>query len=374
MSAMKHWTVTLLVLLLFGVAAPAGAQDALNLPTDLYVLLNDGVVQRYGVGGQGITTVTPAEAFVIDFAVSPDGERIAYRSEAGLVIGDITAQGAGAVVDEMGGYPPLRGTGATIAWTPQADAIAYTTPDGARIYYTGIGAFATITQPNLVNLTWSPDGVYLLAEATFDIWWIYKREGSQLALRAAIPGAYGATWISPSELVFAPIEGGLVSMDLNNANRQTPLLSNRAEYRLPVLAPDGRLMFFRRERDDANIPEGYGLLVALAPGSPDVQVRGEAAIDLGGGLRWGPAATLMVAFQGGVLALFDPMTGQGFPLPISNAVAFAWGPYPPPAREAEAMTTDAIFPEEFPTLDPSATIPGVELVPVDATAEVAAQG
>lgn len=371
---MRVTTVALFLLLLIVPAASVAGQDALNLPTDLYVLLNDGIVQRYGVGGRGIETVTPPESFVIDFAVAPDNERIAYRSEMGLVIGDMSAQGAGAVVDSFADYPPLRGTGATMVWTPQSDAIAYTTPDGARIYYTNIGAFATITQPNLLNLSWSPDGQYLLAEATFDIWWIYKRDGSQLVLRAAIPGAYGATWVSASELVFAPIEGGLVSMDLNNANRQSTLLSSQAEYRLPVLAPDGRLMFFRRDRSDATVPEGFGALVALAPGSPDVQRRGEAAIDLGGGLRWGPAASLMVAFQGGVLALFDPMTGQGFPLPISNAVAFAWGPYPPPGGAPAEATAEAIFPDAFPTLDPATSIPGLELAPADAPAEPTAIG
>lgn len=143
-------------------------------------------------------------------------------------------------------------------------------------------------------------------------------------------------------------------MDLNNANRQTPLLSMQADYRLPVLDGEGRLLFFRRDRDDAEVPDGYGTLAALTPDSPDVQMRGATAIDLGGGLRWGPAGRLMVAFQGGVLALFDPMNGQGFPLPISNVVAFDWGPYPSPASAAAETTPEAIFPDVFPTLDPLA--------------------
>lgn len=176
--------IAALLLLLVLLPLPAAAQtDALNLPTDLYVLLNDGIVQRYGVGGRGIETVTPETSFVIDFAIAPDNQRIAYRSEAGLVIGDLAAEGTGEVVDAMAGFPPLRGNGASVAWTPQADAIAYTTPEGARIYYTALGAFATISQPSLMDLGWSPDGMYLLAESPGNIWWIYKREGSQLALR-----------------------------------------------------------------------------------------------------------------------------------------------------------------------------------------------
>lgn len=355
---MKFLIVALLLSLSLPSLSVTAQTDALNLPTDLYVLLNDGVVQRYGVGGRGIETVTPDTSFVIDFAVAPDNQRIAYRSEAGLVLGDLMAGGAGAVVDAMAGFPALRGNGATVAWTPQADAIAYTTPEGARVYYTAIGAFATISQPSLMNLSWSPDGMYLLAETPGNIWWVYKREGSQLALRAAIPASFGTAWISANEVVFAPPEGGLVLMDLNSANRQTPLLSTASDYRLPTLDDEGRLLFFQRDKDDAEVPDGYGTLAALLPGSPDVQPRGATAIDLGGGLRWGPAGRLMVAFQGGVLALFDPMTGQGFPLPISNVVAFDWGPYPPPAgNEAAAEATpDAIFPDVFPTLDPLAEV------------------
>jgi len=334
--------------------------DALNLPADLYVLLNDGIVQRYGRGAAGVEAVTPPDEFVIDFAVSQDGRQISYRTEAGLIIADLDAPETARQVDTMAGYPPLRGRGFTMAWSPQGDAIAYTTADGVRVYYTIIGAFATITQPNLQGLSWSPDGMYLVGEAGSNIWWIYRRDGSQFALQAAIPSSYGLEWVTNRVPVFAPHDGGLLTMNLAAANAQAALLDNAAVYRYPTLAPDGRLYFFRRLASEEETPEGYGTLVALSPGTPQVEVLGQTPIDLGGNLRWGPGAGVMVAFEGGVLALFDPRTGQGFPLPVTNAVAYAWGPYPPPDSAAPPdVTAEAIFPETFPTLDPATQIPGI---------------
>ena len=54
---------------------PAAAQEALELPADLFVLLNDGRIQRYGVGASGVRTVTPEGAYIIDFGVDSLGER-----------------------------------------------------------------------------------------------------------------------------------------------------------------------------------------------------------------------------------------------------------------------------------------------------------
>ncbi len=348
-------------LLLIGIAlalsaAPALAQsDALNLPTDLYVLQNDGVVQRYGVGSGGVVDVTPADAFVVDFGISPDGARIAYRTQAGLFVANLSDTTAASPVDVAAGVPPLRGRGETIVWSSIGDTIAYTTQAGARIYFTS-GALVDLPQPGLQGLGWSPDGTFLLAEAQDDIWWVYRRAGTALVLTAALPSSVGTAWASPAELAFAPQDGGLLIMNLNNRNAQTSLLDAGSVVQLPALAPDGRLLFFRRLKSDTATPAGYGKLAAITQGTATAQDVGTTFIDLGGGLRWTPGAKLMLAFQGGVLALFDPSTGQGFPLPISGAVAYAWGPYPPPNQPEATATDEAIFPTEFPTLSPEVTL------------------
>ncbi|MEO0599146.1 MAG: hypothetical protein AAF126_23755, partial [Chloroflexota bacterium] len=62
----------LIVLMLMLIAVPTGAQDGLNLPSELYVLNAEGVVQRFGLGTEGVSAVTPEDAFVLDFGIAPD--------------------------------------------------------------------------------------------------------------------------------------------------------------------------------------------------------------------------------------------------------------------------------------------------------------
>jgi hypothetical protein len=364
---MRYWIFLLLCLSIIG---PAAAQtDGMNLPTDFYVLLNDGVVKRYGMGSAGEVQVTPDGEFVIDFGVAPDGERIAYRTETGLHLLNMTSNEA-ALLDGTAGVPPMRGRGETVVWSPQNDAIAYTTFNGARVWFEGETFPFNIEQPGLIGVNWSPEGRFLLAQAGDNIWWVYRRDANSIILASVITASVGTSWISDHELAFAPPEGGLILMDLDAANTQIPLFDNTSDYRLPFLSPEGRLMFFRREKNDSTVPEGYGLLGALPRGVREVDVLGTSAIDLSGDLRWAPGGQLMIALQGGVLALFDPKTGQGLTLPIANPVDYGWGPYPPPnAQVAATPTPAAIFPDQFPTLNPSTEIPLVTPMMVEITPE-----
>lgn len=365
---MNRFTRLLLALLTFLIALPALAQtDALNLPTDLYVLLNEGVVQRYGVGAAGVANITPPEVFVVDFAVSPDGSQIAYRTQDGLILAPladslVSAPAPGVNVDPSAGVPPARGRGVTVAWTPQGDAVAYTTLDGARVWY-NTGAFGNIAQAGIQHLQWSPNGEFLVAGVPDDIYWVYRRQDPSLTLVAAIPSSVGVAWMSDAVLAFVPQTGGLFVMDLRAANAQAQLLDAGSTYQLPFVAPDSRLLVFRHNPADTNVPEGFGQLVSVVPGTP-LEVVGQTPIDLSGGLQWGPDGRLMIAFEGGILALYDPVVGQGFPLPIVNVVAYGWGPYPPPesttiSDTSTAATEEAIFPDVFPTFDPLTPIPGV---------------
>lgn len=355
-------------------AMPLFAQpEGLNLPTDLYVLLNEGIVQRYGIGAAGIRNITPENVFVIDFGISADGERIAYRTQEALMIATTNGEGEPLTADTNAGIPPTRGQSDTVAWSPSGHAIAYTTLEGAKVYYTDLGVAVSLTQPGLVGVSWSPDGRYLVAEAQHNIWWIYRISGAAPILQAAIPSSIGTTWANESQLAFAPADGGLILMNLDAANQQTVLLDDSAEYRLPVLAPDNRLYFFQRNKDDAEVPEGFGQLVALAPGAEALDVIGTTAIDLNG-LRWSPGAMFMVLFEGNVLALFDAVSGLGQPLPINSIVAYDWGTYPPRIDvQATQPTPEAIFPDQFPTLDPATMIPGV-LPPTAEATETAVTG
>ncbi len=318
------------------------AQDGLNLPTELYVLTNAGVVQRYGLGAMGVTNVTPEGTFVLDFGVAPDGNWLAYRTETTLELLDMYT-GESSLVDTVAGVPPFRGRGDTLVWSPAGDALAYTTPYGVRVWFnTGAPAFADIAQGQLEQIMWSPTGAYLAAEAEPSTWWLYRRDGSTLALTSVIPSSNGIAWVSAAELVFAPDSGGLSRMDLANGNRQTLLLDETWIYSLPFRLPDGTLAVFGRQQNDAEVQAGFGRLLGLAPDAPRVSNLGQSPVELRD-LHWAPGGELLVAFRGGVLALVIPASGQGLTLPVADAAMYSWGPPPLPRADRLPLPADGLF-------------------------------
>ncbi len=361
----------ILVLTICLFTLPAAAQEALNLPADLFVLLNDGQIERYGVGASGVRRVTPEGAYIIDFGVDLSGERLAYRTESGLFITlipttDVSIGDPIRLEAESASVPYFRGAGETIAWAPTGDALAYTTLTGARVYFQGSGAFIDLTESAMLSLSWSPGSTFLAAQAEQDVWWIYRREGTTMALASIITSSIGTAWVSDTELVFAPAAGSLRVMNLAAANAQSILLDDTVQYRLPYLTDEDALVFFARDPD---LPEGYGVLMRLQRGATEVETLGQVPVALSG-LRWTPDGSLLVAFQGGVIALYDPITGLGFPLPLEGAVAYAWGrtapaianaPTPIPAPTQPLV--EAVVTEVAP---PSATPPAISATPVPA--------
>lgn len=336
--------VWLLCIVLLLAVRPAGAQDGLNLPADLLVLTNEGVVQRYGLGAAGVAAISPEGQYVLDFDAAPDGNWLAYRTENVVSVVD-TYSGDGLAVDTAAGVPALRGLGETIAWTPSGDALAYTTETGTRVYFRNpvtTPTIITLRESGIQHLEWSPAGGFLAAGADGDIWWLYKREGEVVTLVAAIPSSVGLTWVAEGEAVFAPTDGSLVLMNLNAANAQTLLLDNTWVYALPHLTPDGTLAVFGRQKSDVSTPEGSGRLIGLQPGSSQILTLGQAVVELNG-LRWVPNSDTMAAFRGGALALFNPVTGEGFTLPITSAVAYSWGPPPLPELDGFDLPSDMFF-------------------------------
>lgn len=361
---MSHPIFRLARSFVFGIMAalcvilPAAAQDSFQLPADLYVLTQDGRVERYAPGQIGATPVTPTDAFILDFGVDGAGERLAYRTDAGLFVLLLNLPDVGAVQIEGGSasVPAYRGRGETIAWSPTGDAIAYTTLDGARVYFDADGAVAELTDAIFLGLVWSPGGTYLAAEGENDVWWVYRRDtASTLVLTAILPSSAGTTFVSNAELVFAPAEGGLRLMNLEAANAQTLILDESVAYRSPTLTTDDALAFFARPLADAAVQPGDGVLQRLVRGAAQIETLGDRAIPLNG-LRWTPAGTWLVAFQGGVLALIDPRTGDGVPFSVGNAAAYAWGPLRADAPVSSLLTTPV------PTVIQPTPLPGLAVV------------
>jgi hypothetical protein len=339
---MSRIFLIVLSLLLTITVIPVQAQgDALDLPAALYILTSEGFVQRYGRGTEGISTVTPEGEFVVDFGAAPDDNWMAYRTESALMLVDRAGGEPVLVESDLADVPPVRGKGDTIAWSPLGDAIAVTTQAGARVYFgTGEGESPgewTFTAVDLnegqfgafVQVMWSPDGRYMAAGTEDHIWWIYRRENQNMLLTSAITSSMGLAWVNISEIVFAPAEGGLILMNLDQSNLQTTLLDATWNYSLPYLLPDGVLAVFGRQKTDAEMEEGTGRLIGLKAQVAEILTLGQAAVNLSD-LRWAPGGGLMTSFQSGVFSVVNPVTGEGFALPISAAVAYSWGALPPP--------------------------------------------
>lgn len=351
-----QWAV--LLLLMIGLI-PIQAQDALNLPSELYILANDGRVQRFGLGSEGVSTITPEDEFVLDFRVAPDANWLVYRTQTGLFLSNIFDETIipRQIEDERASVPLIRGQGETIAWSPDSSVLAYTTEYGGRIHFFGDNSFIDLTTPDLLNLLWSPDGTFLAAEAQDNVWWIYQRDGTAISLRAAISGANGADWLSDMQLLYAPLEGGIVILDLSLGNQQLEVLNNSDTYFNPNVTRDGQVVAFTGTVTEAT-------LVQIELGSNlvgQVTEIGSNSLDLTR-VRWTPSGFLLTAFRGGVLALINPITANGFTLPVTSASAYTWGPEYPP------LITNSLLPSNGHFISPDSNgIQQVWVLPADGT-------
>jgi hypothetical protein len=384
---MRRWAGALIAALMVGMSSARAQDSAPALPSALYVLNNAGQVSQLDTSALTITPITPPpetpDAFIIDLGVDALGERLAYRTANGLFVRDLASGAVRTVEGSAAGLPAFRGRGETIAFAPQGDALAYTTLTGGRVYFDpaltttpgGLPVFTDLREGVFVNFAWSPGGTYLIGEVEGGIWWVYRREGTALALTSVVTGASGTAWVSDTALVFAPLDGGLRQMRLDAANAQDVLLDDTVVYALPALNTADALVFFGRAKNDAATPPGFGRLLRLERASPVVETISEVQVALTG-LRWIPGAELLLAFQGGALALLEPISGEILTLPYADAVAYAWSPLSralvnaPPQRPAEPVQptsteTPAPSPTDPPTAAPSPALTAVGALPTN---------
>jgi hypothetical protein len=342
---MQRWRSLIIIILLVGWVMGVRAQEPLRLPAALYVLSNEGIVQRYRPGDAGLKAITPLNTFVLDFRLAPDDNWLAYRTLEGLWLTNLYRDDSQRLIEaESAGLPPIRGRGDTIAWTSQADALAYTTVTGIRAHFFETNTFADITIENIAHLSWSPDGRYLAAESSEDAWWIYQREGGGFRLTSVIPATEGAAWVSLTEIVFAPPEGGLVVMDLGLGNAQTVLLDPAFHYRLPFVESEEALLAFMMTD---NSSRGRLTRVFVNPQGAAAVAIGEADVDVTN-LRWSPQGNVLVGFQGGAVAVVNALSGEGVTLPLPVAAAYSWGAVPPSEVALFPLPSDlfALAPDE----------------------------
>lgn len=336
------WMITI------GIGLTLQAQEGFNLPTELYVLLNEGRIERYGVNDDGVTSITDDSQFVLDFGLSPDGGWIAYRTLDGLFVAEALS-GRGVLADQSPGIPPFRGDLPTVVWSPDGTAIAYTTEQGLRVYFRQslptpvvINVNDSVERLGFQQVRWSPDGSYLAATNDTNIWQIYSVADAQVSLAAVTPEASDLVWLTANDVVFAPVEGGLTQMNLASANRQTPIQNGARRYDVLTVRSNGEIAAFSRPQIGNRIPDGTGIYTLINPITNREDVIGESPVDLSG-LRWAPDGEMTIAFRGGVLALVNPIDATGFVLPVTNLVAYSWGAQPLPLETGYPVTANLFF-------------------------------
>ncbi|MCS6836298.1 MAG: hypothetical protein NZ750_09805 [Anaerolineae bacterium] len=327
-----------LLVALFVLALPfsaARAQDGFDLPAELFVLGNDGQITMIGIGAQGIRQVTPRQAgqpvFVVDFAVGPDGRTLAYRTLEGLFVAPLDGSDAPRTIAASASLPALRGLGQTIAWSEAADALLSTTLEGAQVHWLRTGQRQDIALGPLEHLVWWGD--YAALRGPGGLWWIMRRQGDSLILVSVIPQSNGMRWIDAERLLFAPPEGGLVEMDLANANAQTPRRVPQAVYH--ILGTDERAIIFIGQTPEAvRLSDEQG------------QVISQVALDVR--QSWPmPDGSALLRLANGVLSLVDPLSGEAFALPLPLASAYGWGIVPSSAQLDPSLLPSPSVPVSF---------------------------
>ncbi|GAB4574612.1 MAG: hypothetical protein Kow0077_22050 [Anaerolineae bacterium] len=145
------------------------------LPTDLYFLSRDtaGITQLWVLPADGSPArqLTLEPRSVLDYAISPDGTRVAYTSAGNLLVANLDGSG-GEVLSPVVERP---GAGAMPAWSPDGQLIAFVR-DGIWVIPASGGArtelitdsFDENTAPQdiaiYMNPRWSPNGTMLLID------------------------------------------------------------------------------------------------------------------------------------------------------------------------------------------------------------------
>jgi hypothetical protein len=161
---MKRYFLSVIFLAAVAVwAAPrtlTHAQQAVfPLPAPLYILTSQHAVIRIDPATGGQTAISSVGQPVADFDISPDGAWYIYRTTANdaVVVGQIGG-GSGYILEFDESVPPQSSAAQTIAWSPDASAMAYIVPEGVRIAEPGAGEygealFSTILGP-WIELYW----------------------------------------------------------------------------------------------------------------------------------------------------------------------------------------------------------------------------
>ena len=316
-------------------AVPSALRDA--LPDSLCALVSAQVV-CYDAQTAGASPATPANQKVIDFALSPEGQWLAYRTSDFLAIAAIdgSINGNGAQVIDPNAAPPadINPGQVTIAWSPDGLGIAYLSSLGLRVAYPN-GHFYNATDRPYANLKWSPGGTRLAVQSDDGTWTFFAcSPDAPLRTMSVYSQAADIAWLGDTIVIVAPVAGGLLRIDPVNAAAPVWTVADEHFINLQTAA-DNKIVALHPDPGDI-----IGNAVAI-PADGNWTPLGDAKLD--SRLQWGPAGQMLLYITSGTPILVDRVTGYEDMLPLRRISRIVWASPPPPESMSVMLDADLYF-------------------------------
>ncbi len=320
---------------------PPAPMLAWPLAADLFYLNDAGQVWRQPLGGGDGTAVavTPLDQRVVDFDVAPGGGWLLYRLEDSVAIASMDGNQGQLLAWDLAPVDVSSPAGLhTVAWSPDATRLAYTTATGFDVVTPGEGPGGDpltyqVEEGAVGGLSWSPDSLWLLTIAADGGAVLYSAE--PLQRQVDLGRVNGHAWLSDGRLAFAPAEGGLAVLTPGDLGSRAFVVPQDRAVTLPVRRADGALAFFIHPDG----VDGPGYLHAADPGA--LSFSPESNVPVGtAGMVWEPGGARLARTDGETITLLDPATGAAAAFAAAGAAHhIAWGE--PPPRSVSGMTLPA---------------------------------
>lgn len=331
----------------------ASAQGRRRLPAPLCALVI-GQVICYDQNAEA-QPVTPPGQRVLDFAIAPDDNWIAYRIDDVVTLAPIygstasqqsrQSQQSQQIDTQATPSATLDLTMTTLAWSPDGLAIAYVVANGFRIAIpteSGTPQLISVEDRLAINLRFSPNGTRLVAQADDGTWSLYAidpfantPDSKPIQRTGTIDQAADVAWQDENLLVVALVAGGLYQIDAANPSAR-PAWTVPSEHFIKLITTTTRevLALHPDPRDT------IGNVVSI---SRDGKVTPVGASKIDSQAEWGLGGETLLYITSGTPILIDPATGRENTLPLRGVTRLAWTRPLPPSVGTLVMDADLYF-------------------------------
>ena len=318
---------------------PAHADKA--LPDALCALIS-GQVICYDANTAVPKPITPAGPPIIDFAIAPDGQWLAYRAGQTLSMAPIAGGQVAVRIIDPKAIPSAdlsrtQPDAVTLAWAPDGLAIAYITAFGLRVTDPS-GQFADANDRPYTSLAWSPVGDRLAAQAADGSWTFFActHNPLKLSITRVFADAASVAWLDDTIVIVAPAAGGLLRIDPTSASA-APVWYVADEHFIKLNpGMSEQVVALHLDSGDQN-----GIAVSI---DADGHWTPFGSAKLDPRLGWGPAPADQLAYiTSGTPIMVDRATGNENMLPLQRVDALVWSPGTLPEVQGLAMDADLYF-------------------------------